>query len=198
MDTCIKRVMIVVISALMLIVAKPVSLQAGWVNGDEALGGISYLLECAYHNKVPTGLYADWYYRAYHQFHYEISLDEESRAILERIVEAEATGGTVEQKMNVASCVLVRVQSKKWPSTVKGVVFDNDGTTWQFTPVSDGRYYTVKVTEDTKEAVERVSKNGLTHSCDFFCSYESYTKEGSWHRKHLEYGFEDGIHIYCY
>ena len=182
---------------IILCLLSPIKAQAGYLAGDEALGGFSYLMDCAYQNKIPTGLYADWYYRAYHRFHYEIPLDEESREILERIVEAEATDGTVKQKMNVASCILARVESKSWPNTVKGVVFDNDGRTWQFTPVVDGRYYSVKITTSTKDAVERVSKEGLTHSYEFFCSYQSYASEDSWHREHLLYGFKDGIHIYC-
>lgn len=204
MGTYIKRIMALGLCVLAIMISRPTEAKAGWLSGDEALGGFSYLMECAYQNKIPTGAYGDWYYRAYHRFHYEIPLDEESREILERIVEAEATGGNVVQKMNVASCVLARVHSEKWPNTVKGVVFDNDGIVWQFSPVSDGRYYTVKITDGTREAVERVSREGLTHRCTWFCSDGSYNKKNekgeyiSYHRLHHTYGFFDGEHHYFY
>ncbi len=189
---------------LAMLSIEPIPTNAGFVSGDEPIGGFSYLMDCAYKNEIPTGLYADWYYRAYHRFHYEIPLDETSRAILERIVEAEATGGNVKQKMNVASCILARVQSKSWPDTVEGVVFDNDGVTWQFSPISDGRYYTVSITDSTREAVESVSKSGLTHQCMWFCSDGSYNKTNekgeyvSYHRLHHTYAFFDGEHHYFY
>lgn len=187
----------------LLFVFPAIRTHAGMLYGDEPIGGFSYLMDCAYKNKVPTGLYADWYYRAYHRFHYEIPLDEESRAILERIVEAEATSGNKEQKMNVASCVLARVSSKAWPNTVEEVVFQKTQGVWQFSPLGDGRYFTVKITQVTQEAVESVLKNGLTHSCLWFCSKGSYEKKDkngkytSWHRKTFgDYEFYDGEHCY--
>jgi len=128
---------------------------------------------------------------------YKFSVTADERAILERIVEAEATGGNVEQKKNVASCVLARVESKEWPNTVEKVVFQNDGRTWQFTPISDRRYYKVKITDSTRKAVNEVLIYGLTHRYTFFCSKKSWEKPNSWHRKALQYGFYDGEHIYC-
>ena len=199
-----KKISCTILLVLCIIVSGNVKAKAGYLAGDEALGGFSYLMQCAYENKVPTGLYGDWYYRAYHRFHYEIPLDEESRAILERIVEAEATGGNVSQKMNVASCVLARVQSTDWPDTVKDVVFQVTSGTYQFTPLKDGRYYTVTITDATKEAVENVAKSGLTHSCLWFCSKGSYDNKDengeytSWHRRHLKYAFYDEEHVYFY
>ena len=126
-----------------------------------------------------------------------LAVSKEAYEILSRIVEAEATGGTIAQKKNVASCVLARVESKSWESTIKGVVFSHSGNTYQFTPVKDGRYYTVKITESTRNAVNAVLKNGKTHSCMYFCSYTSYEKGNSWHRTHLTYVFKDAEHIYC-
>lgn len=120
-------------------------------------------------------------------------LDSESYDILCRIVEAEATGGTVEQKRNVASCVLTRVASPNWPNTVKGVVFDGI----QFSPTIDGRYYSVSITESTIEAVDLTLQEGLMHNCEYFCTKKSYEKPKSWHRKALTYIFYDGIHVYC-
>ena len=111
-----------------------------------------------------------------------------------RIVEAEATGGTIEQKKNVASCVLARMESKAWPNDIWHVVFQKD----QFSPVWDGRYYTVKITESTKEAVDWVLQYGKTHDCLWFCSDGSYRKENSYHRKNHTWVFFDGEHHYFY
>ena len=111
--------------------------------------------------------------------------------ILCRIVEAEATGGTVEQKVNVASCILARVESEHWPNTIEKVVFDKG----QFTPITDGRYYSVRITDQTRKAVAFVLKLGKTHDCEFFCSYASWNSN-NWHRRHLKEVFRDGEHIY--
>lgn len=124
-------------------------------------------------------------------------MDVESYDILCRIVEAEATGGNVEQKRNVASCVLARVYSKNWPDTVEGVVFQNNGKVWQFSPISDGRYFKMTISDTTREAVDLTLTEGMTHSCEYFCTKASYEKENSFHRRKLKYYFYDGEHVYC-
>lgn len=70
-----------------------------------------------------------------------------------RIVEAEATGGTVESKRLVANVVLNRVESEKFPNTVQEVVFQRSNGKTQFSPVANGRYHRVKVTPETMQAV---------------------------------------------
>lgn len=109
--------------------------------------------------------------------------------ILTRIVEAEATGGTLEQKVNVASCVINRCLSDGWPDTVEKVVFEKS----QFSPVWDGRYYSVSITESSIEAVQEILRNGTTHNCIFFCSYGC---KSEYFRKKGEPDFKDGIHRY--
>ena len=54
----------------------------------------------------------------------------------------------------VANVILNRVRSSKFPDTIRDVVF----AARQFSPVSDGRYYTVQVSEKTVEAVEQALK----------------------------------------
>lgn len=73
--------------------------------------------------------------------------------ILERIVEAEAGGESFTGKLLVANVVLNRVKSKAFPSTIRDVVFAHRGSRYQFSPISDGRYYTVSVSAQTKRAV---------------------------------------------
>ena len=78
------------------------------------------------------------------------SLTTEEIAILERIVEAEATGGSIDSKIHVAHVILNRCLSDGFPNDVESVVFEKK----QFAPIKDGRYYTVKITDSTKEAVQ--------------------------------------------
>ena len=82
-----------------------------------------------------------------------VSVSDKERSILERIVEAEAGGEDHKGKILVANVVLNRVKSRKFPSDIESVVFAHSGGTYQFSPIYDGRYYTVTVSEDTRAAV---------------------------------------------
>ena len=75
--------------------------------------------------------------------------------MLERIVEAEAGGEDLQGKILVCNVVLNRLQSSHFPDTLEGVIFQNQNGVYQFSPIRDGRYYTVVVSEESKEAVER-------------------------------------------
>lgn len=85
-------------------------------------------------------------------FYEDISIDltDEEIEIFERIVEAEVSTNNYEGKLAVANVILNRVESEKFPNTIKEVVFAKR----QFSPISDGRYYKVKVSELTKQVVE--------------------------------------------
>lgn len=92
-------------------------------------------------------------------------------SMLERIVEAEATAGNIESKTHIASVILNRLISDKFPNSIEGVIFQRNGKVVQFSPIKDGRYYSVIVTKDTKEAVQEVLKNGdTTKGALYFCN----------------------------
>lgn len=84
---------------------------------------------------------------------YDIS--DKDYEVLLRIVEAEAGGEDETGKLLVANVVLNRVESSKFPDTVEEVVFQQSGGCYQFSPVSNGRYESVCVSEETYDAVER-------------------------------------------
>ncbi len=84
------------------------------------------------------------------------TLSKEDYEVLLKIVEAEAGGEDITGKMLVAGVVMNRVESNKFPDTVKGVVFQRENGVAQFSPIADGRYDKVTVSEETKEAVEKV------------------------------------------
>lgn len=72
-----------------------------------------------------------------------------------RIVEAEAGGEDATGKLLVANVVLNRVKNEAFPDTVTEVIFQKENGVCQFSPIGDGRFYEVKVSDDTIEAVER-------------------------------------------
>ena len=78
-----------------------------------------------------------------------VSVANEEIEILERIVQAEAGGSGYDGMLAVANVVLNRVKSERFPNTVTDVVFAHR----QFTPISDGRYYTIKVSDTAKKVV---------------------------------------------
>ena len=85
----------------------------------------------------------------------KITLNEDEMEVLYRIVEAEATGEDIYGKILVANVVLNRVLASEFPDTVSDVVFQKIGKAVQFSPTKDGRYWSVKITDSTKEAVRR-------------------------------------------
>lgn len=84
------------------------------------------------------------------------SLSSKEIEILQRIVEAEATGEDIKGKILVANVIMNRVNDSAFPDSVEDVVFQKTGGTYQFSPISDKRYYSVTVSDETKEAVKRV------------------------------------------
>lgn len=125
-----------------------------------------------------------------------IDLSNDEIEILQRIVEAEASGETIKGKMLVANVILNRVNNKNFPNTVEGVVFQRDGGTYQFSPIKDGRYYSVKVSSDTKKAVNRVLQGEDESKGALYFSARSKADKSSmrWFDSHLKFLFECGGH----
>lgn len=121
-----------------------------------------------------------------------IAMTDEDYQTFLRIVEAEATGGDVKSKLLVANVIINRVKHYKFPNTVTEVVFQNN----QFSPIKDGRFYMVNVTETTIEAVNRaLAGEDYSQGATFFCATYVATKD-SWHCKNLTRVLEYGGHVY--
>lgn len=108
---------------------------------------------------------------------YDVYSDAELEKIF-RTVEAEATGGTFQDKVNVAVTIFNRIDNEKFGSTIDEVI-----TPDQFSPLQDGRYYEVAVTEETVLACEyayifRI----IEHDALFF----DRTNGNSWAHRNLE------------
>lgn len=107
-----------------------------------------------------------------------MDLNDDEYSILCRIVEAEVTGSSMallEAKQHVADCIMNRIRDSKFPNSVKGVVFQAS----QFSPISDGRYWKVKVTDTTREAVNRALSGDYGDSTSGALFFKKSNKE-SW------------------
>lgn len=125
-----------------------------------------------------------------------VYLDEESLDILCRIVEAEAGTEDEEGRMLVANVVLNRVASRRFPNTVKGVVFQQNGGKCQFSPIASGSYYRVKVSEKTKEAVGKVLRGeDMSQGALYFVNrYATNAENMSWFDTRCRFLFKHGRH----
>ena len=123
-------------------------------------------------------------------------ISEEDKEVLLRIVEAEATCEDVKGRMLVANVILNRVLHKGFPNSITEVVFQNNGETYQFGPIKDGRYWTVKVSDETREAVERVlAGEDESQGALFFAARSMANKKAMrWFDTSLKFLFRHGVH----
>ena len=113
-----------------------------------------------------------------------------------KIVEAEAGGEDLKGKILVANVIFNRVKSPEFPSNVTDVVWQQTGGNPQFSPTADGRIYTVTVSEDTKEAVNRaIDGEDYSEGALYFVE-ETYAEESNmkWFKEELKFLFRHGEH----
>lgn len=122
----------------------------------------------------------------------DFKLSDEDYQSLLRIVEAEATDEDLIGKILVANVVFNRVRWKGFPSTVSGVIFDPG----QFSPIRDGRFYSVKVTSTTVEAVRRaLAGEDYSQGALFFVARSMADQDNvSWFDTKLKRVFKHGVH----
>lgn len=127
---------------------------------------------------------------------YCISATNEDVENLMRIVQAEAGGEDRTGKLLVANVVINRVKSAKFPDNITDVVFQRKRNVTQFSPVSNGTIYQVKISEDTREAVysalygEDVSQGALF----FMARKYAEPQNAQWFDSNLVYLFSYGGH----
>ena len=109
-----------------------------------------------------------------------------------RIVQAESGGCDIIGKILVANVILNRVDSDEFPNSIHGVVYQKS----QFSPVIDGSINRCKVSEETREAVER-ALNGEDPSegaLYFMNRSRSAAKNVRWFDTKLSFLFKHGEH----
>lgn len=128
------------------------------------------------------------------QWEYELS--RKDLEVLLRIVEAEAGGEDEEGKLLVANVVLNRVASEDFPDTVTGVVFQQNNGVSQFSPVRNGRYWSVEISEETVTAVERALQGEDISQGALYFAARKYADSDRmrWFDEKLMYLFAHGGH----
>ena len=120
------------------------------------------------------------------------AITEDDYQVLIRIVEAEAGGEDIIGRMLVANVVLNRLEIGFGGDTISDVVFAKG----QFSPVADGRFFTVTPSETTIEAVERVldGEDYSEGALYFMCRPLASKKGRRWFDKNLKFLFKHGCH----
>ena len=123
-------------------------------------------------------------------------LSDDDREMLLRIVEAEAGNQDEEGKLLVANVVLNRVESEKFPDTVTDVVLQKENGVCQFSPVSNRTLWTVEVSEETEDAVERaLMGEDISDGALYFAARQYADSEKmKWFDNHLTFLFKHGGH----
>lgn len=116
--------------------------------------------------------------------------------MLEQIVEAEATGEDIKGKILVANVIFNRIMDNEFPDTVQEVIFQKVGDDYQFSPIADKRYWKVKVTQETKDAVQRaVNGEDYSEGALFFMARKLARKSSTkWFDNNLKWLFKHGAH----
>lgn len=126
-----------------------------------------------------------------------VNISQKEYDILLRIVEAEATGKDVLAKMLVANVIVNRVNSRSFPGSIEEVVFQRNETRAQFSPLDDGRYYTVTVTNGTVEAVNRVlAGEDYSQGALYFAAERVVDGSGCWASRHFSELFRYEGHVF--
>ena len=123
-------------------------------------------------------------------------ISDEDLEVLLRIVEAEAGSEDEDGRLLVANVVLNRVESDKFPSTITDVVFQRNDSVTQFSPVSSGSYYRVKISDETISAVRRaLNGEDISQGALYFASRKhADSSKMRWFDTSLTFLFQHGGH----
>lgn len=125
-----------------------------------------------------------------------VCLTDHEREVLLRIVEAEAGCEDIEGKLLVANVVLNRVNHEQFPDTVYDVVFQKENGVTQFSPISNGRYHKVTISEETESAVNRALEGeDISQGALYFAARKYADRDKmEWFDNHLTFLFSHGGH----
>ncbi len=110
---------------------------------------------------------------------------------LSRIISAESRGEPFLGQVAVGNVVLNRVESRQYPNSIYGVIFDKKNGV-QFTPAVNGQIYKAP----TQSAIEaaKVCLEGYTLSESILFFFEPSIAESSWISKNRPFAFRLGAH----
>lgn len=125
-----------------------------------------------------------------------ITVSAEEVTMLERIVAAEAEGEDMVGKILIANVVFNRIADEEFPDSVEEVIFQKSHGDYQFSPVDNGRYWDVEISDETEEAVMRAldgedySKGALY----FIARKRTSSESARWFDDNLDWLFRHGGH----
>ncbi len=127
---------------------------------------------------------------------FSIRITDTEISMLERIVQAEAGGEDMTGKILIANVILNRVADEHFPDNIEDVIFQNKNGEYQFSPVDDERYWKVKVSGKTKEAVQRALDGEDYSEGALYFIARKRTSSGSaaWFDNNLDWLFKHGGH----
>lgn len=128
--------------------------------------------------------------------HMMYELPDEELEVLLRIVEAEAGCEDEEGRLLVANVVLNRMNNELFPNTVTEVVFQEENGVSQFSPVSNGSYYQVEISDVTVSAVGRaLMGEDISQGALYFAARKyADTEKMKWFDENLTHLFQYGGH----
>lgn len=106
-----------------------------------------------------------------------ISVSNEEKDLLARIVEAEAKGEPYEGKVAVATVVLNRVESPDFPNSITEVINQVVGDSYAFTPVQNGEINKPASEESVRAAEEALTRTNRLDEAVFFYNPEIATDD---------------------
>ena len=126
---------------------------------------------------------------------------EHEQYLLAKLAMCEAGTQSVQTKCLVILTVYNRVHDNRFPNTIEDVIYQNDGKTWQYSPLMPGGSWNrLEPDEDCYEAVAMVMLEQFDYSggAMYFESFGTDEEAAnSWHGKCLEYLYQsDDIRFY--
>lgn len=114
---------------------------------------------------------------------------------LSRIINAEAGHESYEGKLAVGNVILNRVNSSRFPDTIKGVIFErNNNNIPQFTPTANGSINNMPNSDSVKAAKEVLEGKNVVEDSTYF--FNPKTSKGEWIVKNKEYFKAIGSHAF--
>lgn len=113
---------------------------------------------------------------------------------LARIIEAEAGGEPYNGKIAVGNVILNRVNSKDFPNTIYGVIFEYFGSIPQFSPVADGSIYNTPSQDSINAAKDALNGGKPVGNSTYF--FNPNKSAGTWIVKNNTYVTTIGGHAF--
>ncbi len=113
---------------------------------------------------------------------------------LARIIEAEACGESYNGKVAVGNVIINRVNSKEFPNTIYGVIFEYYGNIPQFSPVAEGTIYNTPSQESINAAKDALNGARPVGNSTYF--FNPAKAAGTWIVKNKTYVMRIGGHSF--